>query len=260
MRITSLRQQKRRGDRVSVFLDEEFWIGITDRLCNEIGLFVGQEIEEAEKEEIEKRALSDGALQYAFDRLGNKLLPEAELRRKLQSREYSPGTIDSVIERCWELQLLDDGLWAQTVAEERKVRGQGRRRVAEILRQGGISTDQAEGVLEEVFPADKEVEEAREALDARFGETLDPAEQRRAWSFLLQRGFSSEAAKGAVSERAMSAEEAEAAYGWEEALRVLQARFRQPVERHRARAYLQRRAFSSSAIEEALRSFDRLIP
>lgn len=255
MRITSLQQQKRRRDRVSIFLDEEFWVGISERLCTELGLSAGMEISPEQKKEIEEAALEDGALQYAFDRLSTKLLPKAKLEQKLLDRDYSPGTVQDVLRRCEELSLLDDPLWADTVSEERALRGQGRRKVEVVLRQNKIAEETIESVLERHFPENEEQASADQVLQDRFRVPLDPPSQRRAYQMLRRRGFSSSAATASVDRYSMKPEEAEEAWGEEEALLLLRRRFSKEDSRQKLYDFLRRRSFSPEAIRKSLESF-----
>ena len=240
---------------MSIFLDEEFWVGVSERLCTELQLRAGMEISISQKEEIEEAALEDGALQYAFDRLSAQLLPEEKLRQKLLDRDYSPVTADKVLQRCRELGLLDDHLWAESVSEDRSLRGQGRKKVEQILQQNKIAENIIEEVLEEHFPAEHEDDQAEEVLRDRFRVPLDPPDQRRAYQMLLRRGFSHSAANRAVASNSMSSKEAEEAWGEEEALLLLQRRWSQEEPRKKLYDFLRRRSFSPEAIRRALESF-----
>jgi regulatory protein len=255
MKISSLQQQKRRRDRVSVFLDEEFWVGISERLCSELALVAGMEISEEQKREIEEAALEDGALQYAFDRLSAGIIPKAQLKEKLSAKGFSPSTVDSVIRRCEELSLLDDSLWAETVSEERADRGQGARKVEDFLRRKGIDPEKIEEAIEKTFSPEEEVPRASEVIEERYATPLSPPDQRRAYQMLLRRGFSHSAAGAVVESLAMSREAAEETWGSEEALEIIQKRFSPDTDRSKVWSYLQRRSFSPGAIRQALDDF-----
>lgn len=255
MRISSLQQQKRRRDRVSVFLDEEFWVGISERLCSELALVVGMEIDRDRKREIEAAALEDGALQYAFDRLSRGILPVAQLEKKLREKGFSPQTTSGVIKRCQELGLLDDLLWAETVSEDRRDRGQGRRKVDSFLQQKGIDAETRERALQEAFADDDEAARARDVIRDRYQIPLNPPDQRRAYTLLLRRGFSGNTCSDAVTSFSMNEEDAENAWGWEEALKLIQSRFDEETPQNKVWSYLRRRSFSPGAIKRALDNF-----
>ncbi len=61
-RITEIKRQKRQAERVSVFLDGEFWTGMSMDLMLELGLRSGADLTEERKREIETLVVEDKAL------------------------------------------------------------------------------------------------------------------------------------------------------------------------------------------------------
>jgi len=125
---------------------------------------------------------------YAFRALGQRALSEAELRRRMARRSEDTELIEAVLTRLRELGFLSDEQVAQ--AEARR-RGVGTGRVRQKLRQRGVGSE----VIEEALAArdpDDEAEDARALLDRRwssFQRAADP--QKRAFDFLMRRGYSS---------------------------------------------------------------------
>lgn len=257
-RITEIKRQKRQAERVSVFLDGEFWTGMSMDLMLELGLRSGADLTEERKREIETLVVEDKALGWALERLTERALSEAQLREKLAAREYGEEVIDLVCERCREIGLLDDRTLAEALIDSGRDRGHGRRRVERKLREIGISHELVRELAEEAFDPRLEADEAAEVLERRFGEErLDPREQQRATQFLMRRGFSPGAARAAVVRRAMSAEEQERRYGAERALEDLRRRYRsREVARDKAFGYLARRGYSPDAVRQAIAAYE----
>ena len=257
-RITDIRRQKRDRERVAVFLDGEFWTGMSENLLAALGLARGDVISPERKRRIEREVVEDKALGWALKRLSERAISEARLREKLAERGYGEEVIGLVVERCRECGALDDRALAEAVISARRQAGQGRRRVARYLSEIGIPRRLAEELLDEAFDPRSEADEAEAALEARYGERrLDPREAERATQFLVRRGFSAGAAREAVSRRRMSPEEAERRWGPEQALEELSRRWRgQPLDRRKASAHLARRQFSSEAIQRAIAAYE----
>lgn len=257
-RITDIRRQKRDRERVAVFLDGEFWTGMSENLLAALGLARGDVISPERKRRIEREVVEDKALGWALKRLSERAISEARLREKLAERGYGEEVIGLVVERCRECGALDDRALAEAVISARRQAGQGRRRVARYLSEIGIPRRLAEELLDEAFDPRSEADEAEAALEARYGERrLDPREAERATQFLVRRGFSAGAAREAVSRRRMSPEEAERRWGPEQALEELRRRWRgQPLDRRKASAHLARRQFSSEAIQRAIAAYE----
>ncbi len=141
----------------------------------------------------ELRVLGEGEqreqlLMYAFRALGQRALSEAELRGRMLRRQPDPELVSGVLERVRELGYLNDGQVAQ--AEARR-HGVGSGRVRQKLRQRGVENQLIEEVLAERDP-EAEAEDARTLLTRRwpsFQRAPDP--QKRAFAFMLRRGYSS---------------------------------------------------------------------
>ena len=141
----------------------------------------------------ELRVLGEGEqreqlLMYAFRALGQRALSEAELRGRMLRRQPDPELVSGVLERVRELGYLNDGQVAQ--AEARR-HGVGSGWVRQKLRQRGVENQLIEEVLAERDP-EAEAEDARTLLTRRwpsFQRAPDP--QKRAFAFMLRRGYSS---------------------------------------------------------------------
>jgi regulatory protein len=144
---------------------------------------------------------------YAFRALGQRALSRAELRTRMLRRSEDEPLVESVLERVQELGYLSDEQVAQ--AEARR-RGVGAGRVRQKLRQRGVENSLIEDVIAERDP-DAERDDARALLERRwpsFQRAADP--QRRAFNFLMRRGYQSSLIWTLIREVAAGMELAEA--------------------------------------------------
>lgn len=256
-KVTDIQVQKRRKDRVSIFLDGEFWTGMSQNCFLELGLESGQELTKERVREIEKRVVSDSALTYALNRLGYGMVSEAKLREKLKEREYGDAVCDEVIAQCRDLALVNDEYLAETLATEMREKGMGRGRAADKLREKGLPKDLADRALDEAFPDADEHQLARRSLQMKYGEEpLDRRTQQRVLGFLTRRGFSLAIAQAVIAEQSLD-EEAEAAlHSPDEARELLRRKYGKDElsrdEQRKAYGYLARRGFTSRVISLAL--------
>ncbi len=134
-------------------------------------------------------------MEYALRALARRAHTSFELREKLKRREAStPQLEDQVLARLIELKLLDDAAFTRnTIEASTRIKPQGRFKLANRLRQKGISMKETEAIWNEM-----EIDEKTLALEAlaraskRFAKV--PAEklyQKKA-QFLASRGFSPE--------------------------------------------------------------------
>src|SRR4051812_15148686 len=106
--ITALEPQVRRPDRVSVFVDGEFALGVHAEVAASAGLRVGQAISVAALRELaaaeEKRWIRESALRL----LGYRARSRAELRQRLLRKHYEPGLVEEALDLLQRGGLVDD--------------------------------------------------------------------------------------------------------------------------------------------------------
>lgn len=150
------------------------------------------------------------AYQTALDLLSRRDHFRRELEEKLRSREFHADDIEDAINRCAELDLVNDERVGERFVEIRAAdRGWGPHRLAAELRHRGVSSADAERQSR----VSDELAAAAMATALRKLEQRAPAQwwrdgQRRARmvSSLITRGFEAEAAIAAVDELAASRE------------------------------------------------------
>ena len=147
--VTDLRPQKRRKDRISVFLDGEFAFGLQEMTAAR--LHVGQSLTEQEIASLKEADSAEWAKQTAFRFLSYRPRSSAEVRRHLRNKDVDDSVIDQVVDRLLELKLLDDLAFAHYWVEQRETfRPRSRRALRHELYQKGLSRQIVEQAVEEV--------------------------------------------------------------------------------------------------------------
>jgi regulatory protein len=205
MKITALPPQKHDPDRVSVFVDGEFRMGLSAEVVLAAGLRVGDVLDEARLADLERRDLSWQAREAALRLLAVRPRSAAELARRLRMKGYGPEIGEEVIGRLREMGMIDDAAFAGMLVRDRvRLRPQGARRLASELRQKGVDEETARGAIRETMEgeATDERELARRAAEKwrpRPGE--EPARaRRRLHGFLARRGFDGEVIREVLDE------------------------------------------------------------
>jgi regulatory protein len=144
------------------------------------------------------------AWNYVLRLLSFRPRTRAELRQRLLRRGFSEDLVSQVLARAEEAGLVDDRAFARLYAEERlATRPRPRRLVAAELRAKGVEARLAVEAARTAFPELSEEELARRALAEKKGrwEGLPkPVALRRAYAFLLRRGFSPDLSRRIVEE------------------------------------------------------------
>jgi regulatory protein len=190
--ITAIEPQQRAKDRVNIFLDGQFALGVNVDVVAALHLGVGQRISEEHLARIVREETLAKAKDRAFLLLSYRARTEKEIRDRLNRAGYEPEIVEEVIAKLYELNFLDDQDFAAKYVEHRMgSRPVGRRALTWEMRRKGLDADT---VAEATSTVDDEAEReaARQAAQSRIGKMgrLDHKEARQRLSgFLQRRGF-----------------------------------------------------------------------
>jgi regulatory protein len=190
--ITAIEPQERARDRVNVYLNGEFALGVNTDVVVALSLGVGQRITQERLTEVVKRESLAKAKDRAYLFLSYRARTEKEIRDRLQQAGYEDGVIDDVVVKLYELNYLNDTDFAEKFIESRQAeRPTGRRAIAFELKRKGVDAETAAGAMAGMDD-DSERAAALDAARARAGRYsgLEPREGRRKLAaFLQRRGF-----------------------------------------------------------------------
>lgn len=203
MRITALEPQANNPDRINLFVDGRFLMGVNTVIVLQMGLRLEQELSpeqlaQLQSEEIEQRAV-DRALNY----LSYRPRSREEVRRYLRRKETPPEIIESALARLDRLDFVNDRTFAGFWIESREhFSPRGARALKNELRMKGVDRD----VVDELVSDEQDEERAlragrKKATTLVHTPGIDYATFRnRLGSFLQRRGFSYQVVTQAVRE------------------------------------------------------------
>jgi regulatory protein len=193
--ITAITAQAHDSQRVNIFIDGQFAIGVGLATLAAERLFVGMAVDEGGWARLETAGQAEKAMLAAMRLLDARPRTAAELRQRLRRKEFPPEAVEGAIARLTELGLVDDAAFSRYLIENRQTfRPRGRLAIRDELRRKGVGRDVIEAALEEAAEA-PEVEQERAMTVARgalrrYADAPDRASfQRRLGGFLQRRGF-----------------------------------------------------------------------
>ena len=191
-RITALTFQKRTQDRVNLFIDDRFAMGIP--AIEAARLRVGQLLDHADIERLSRLDAESRAFDRAVRFLSYRPRSEAEMRRYLHEKKVDGAVEEKIIARLIDLHYLDDREFARWWIENRtEFSPRGVHAIRQELRLKGVSHDIVGEAIERYLP---EAKETVENLARRRASRLSGEDQftfkRKLSAFLLRRGFSYE--------------------------------------------------------------------
>ncbi len=203
--ITALTVQAGDGERVNVFVDDEFAIGISLYVMQDERLHKGKLLSQADWDRLEQAERGSKAWNAALRLLEVRPRTERELRDRLRRKEFLPAQIDAVITRLRDLNLLDDEQFAKLwIANRQNLNPRGAQGLRQELRAKGVDREVADQIIAQTTDAESEqaacAEVARRAFH-KYSSAGDRATfNRKLGGFLQRRGFGFETIKPVLAE------------------------------------------------------------
>lgn len=187
MKITSIKQQVKRADRYSVYIDDKYSFALSESELLRLGLHNGQELTAEELVSLKDDSIRDKARNQALGQLSRRMRSEWELRDYLKRKEYAPEIIESVIEWLAEYGYVDDRKFAEAwVSNRRLFKATSSRRLRQELRQKRISDEIIDEVLSEDETDEKQV--LRELIERKQKQTKYQ-DKLKLMQYLSRQGF-----------------------------------------------------------------------
>lgn len=198
MKITSI-EKNRKNKRLSVYIDEKFAFTISEEDYLSLNLYENEELTEETVNYIKNTLNFREAKAKAVRYLALKLRTEQEVWSKLHSDGYEPECVDKVISELKAIGYINNKLYAQKYVFDRsKLKPLSKKMMKRELKARGIQEDIIDEVLEDWKVEDDVV--AKGLLKRKFGkyDLDDEKVRRRAYMFLMHRGFSVSTVKEAL--------------------------------------------------------------
>ena len=203
--ITALSMQTGDHERVNVFVDGAFAIGIDIATLQREGLFKGKVLSEEDWVRLVRSESDQKAWHAALRLLEVRPRAEREIRDRLRRKQFEPDQIDTTVSRLRNLGLLDDAQFARLwVANRAATSPKGAQALRYELISKGVDRQVASEIVDDALEDGAEAamceEVARKAVH-RYASSPDRTTfQRKLGGLLQRRGFGWDVA-GPVLER-----------------------------------------------------------
>lgn len=200
-KITKLEIQKKNKERVNIYVNEVFFMGIDASLVYTLNLKKGDIIDEEKLKEIVAKESLSSARTKAMNILNRTAISEKKLREKLS--DYDESTVDEVINKLKEYNFLNDKDLAKRITNDNLHLSRfGRNKIKQNLYKKGISKEDIEDTISEI-DTDEEYENALYLGKKRL-EKLKNEDNRVKYQKLTQhlsyKGFSYDIIKRVIDE------------------------------------------------------------
>ena len=150
MKITAIKQQVKRADRYSVFVDGKYSFSLSEGALLDQRLASGQELDEQQLKELKEASGNDKAYGNALRYVAMRPRSEWELRDYLRRKDVDEPVAQVIVERLRHVGLLDDlGFARAWVANRRLLKATSVRKLRLELKQKHVAEDIIDQVLAE---------------------------------------------------------------------------------------------------------------
>lgn len=186
MKITKLEVQKKNKDRVNLYLDDEFYCGLSLEAVVKYALKVGQELEIQKLEFLQNDSEREIAQNKAMSYISKYQKTEKELRDYIIKKGFDEEIVLKVIKKLKEYNLVDDMSYAKNYIKS-KSKKSGRRKLSFELKKRGIADDMVEENIEEYSNDSENILPLCEKY--LKNKPRDYKTKQKAYRFLASRGF-----------------------------------------------------------------------
>jgi regulatory protein len=192
-RITLLQLQRRRTDRVNVFLDDEYAFALALPLA--MSLRKGQEISQAEIDALQAEDAFHISVDRAVGLLARRPRSTSEIRRYLDGRDVPEAVVERVVDRLHERGYLDDEAFAAWWVQNRlRNRPRGRWALRQELAQRGVGSEHIAAALVGIDDAQTALDLAVKRAERYRGLDRDGL-RRKLGAYLKRRGYGFDAVR-----------------------------------------------------------------
>jgi regulatory protein len=193
MRITALEPQINNPERINLYVDGRFLLGVNAVIVLQMGLKLEQELSPEQLELLRNEEAEQQAVDRALNYLSFRPRSREEVRRYLRRKDTSPEIIEVALARLDRLDFVNDRAFAEFWIETREqFNPRGSRALKNELRMKGVERN----VVDELVNDEQDEERAlragrKKATSLLNAPNIDYATFRnRLGSFLQRKGFS----------------------------------------------------------------------
>lgn len=198
-KITKIEEQKKRSDRVSIFIDEKFAFGVSSNALVDFDLYKGKELSERDIHKIKEGDSVSKCLDKAYRFLSYRARSEKEMQDKLLEK-FETETVQEAIKRLKKYNLINDKDFATAWIRSRLC-GRSKRALEFELKNKGV----AKNIIDEALGAVSIDDEYNAAIELVAKKpkyrNLDRNEAyKKIGGYLSRRGYSYDIIKRVINE------------------------------------------------------------
>jgi regulatory protein len=196
MKITDIKQQVKRQNRYSVYVDGKYACSFSDGELLNLGLRVGQELTEGELAKLKDDSRLDKAYSATLNLISHRPRSEWELRDYLKRKGVAGEDTETILNKLSNLDYVNDQDFARRWIENRRLlKPVSKRRLSQELRQKRVPDEVIKTALEEDKTDESTV--LRELIERKRKQSRYQ-DDLKLMQYLARQGFSYDDIKSAL--------------------------------------------------------------
>ena len=203
MVITKIEYQKKDPERVNIYVDGEFFCGISLNVLAKENLYEGLTVDEQTLDRILKEDLESRFMNRAVEYLSHTAKTEFQVRKYLRDLKFKKKDIwfkedvvldwdnlfNQIIDSLKKYKYIDDEEFARSFVQSRlRVKPRGKSILISELLSKGVSKEIAQRVCDEEIKDEMDV--LRDTFKKKYKEERFNIQNQKMVSYLLRKGFS----------------------------------------------------------------------
>lgn len=150
MKISDIKQQIKRQDRYSIYVDGKYTFSFGESELLRSGLHINKELTAGELETLKDAAVLDKAYDRALNYISLRPRSEWEIRSYLKRKDYPPALIDLILNKLSISNYVDDEAFTRAWVESRRMlKAISKLRLSQELRLKRVSDEIIKRILDE---------------------------------------------------------------------------------------------------------------
>lgn len=194
--LSEIQVQKKNASRFSLYVNNQFLIGVSEATLTNLNLKKGVEITPSLFEQIVESENHWAARDYLFRILSRRDHSRKELRDKAYKKGYSGSFLEEILDEFEQKEYINDKDFAlKYTADKFEFNNWGPYKIRTQLFKKGISKSDAEYCIREVF-GDQAIKDSMKGLiqkkKKRYQREPEEKRKKKIFDFLMRKGYDSQ--------------------------------------------------------------------
>lgn len=193
--ISAIQVQKKNKNRFSIFVEDEFLIGVSDAVLTKYNLYKGTEITPSLLQQILDAENKWAVREYFIRLLGRRDHSRKELQTKAYRKGFTGDFVTEILDELEQKNYVDDQKFAgKFISDKLEFNSWGPFKIKSELQKKGVKASVADNLIRERFGEEDICESMKQLIikkKNRFQREPEEKRRKKVFDFLMRKGYNS---------------------------------------------------------------------